>query len=473
MIKDNQKTFNRFHIFIDALLITGAFLLAYPIRFDLLTKLGLFALQEGEGYLKFSKVAGYIVYVVPGYLLLYAFCSLYKPKRGRRRFIGAVSLFQANALGALYFAFIVFIAKEQDFSRGFFIVFLVLNMTFGLTFRYILAKILRAMRKRGFNQKHILIIGYSRAAEGYIDRLRANPDWGYHAIGILDDYMAIDTTYKGVKVIGEVCELQNLLDTNDLDEIVITLNLKEYDILEETVKICEKSGVHTKFVPDYNGIIASNPYMEDLYGLPVINIRNVPLSNTYNKIVKRFFDLLLGTIALVIAAIPMLIIALLVKLTSKGPIIYKQARVGLHNREFNMYKFRSMAVYENKSDQEGWTTRFDSRVTKVGKLIRKTSLDELPQIINVLKGNMSLVGPRPERPLFVEKFKEEIPRYMIKHQVRPGMTGWAQIHGYRGDTSIKRRIQYDLYYIENWSLGLDAKIMFLTIFKGFVNKNAY
>lgn len=473
MIKDNQKTLNRFYVLIDAILIAGSFLLAYPVRFFVLSKFRLFALQPGEGFLRFSAIAGYLVYVVPGFLVLYSFCNLYKPRRGRRRLMGVISLFQANALGALYFAFILFIAKEQDFSRWFFITFIGFNLFFGLMFRYITSKILRAIRRRGYNQKHILIVGYSRAAEGYIDRLRQNPNWGYHPIGILDNEMAPGTAYKKVKVIGEYEDLSDILEANDLDEIIIALNLKEYDRLENIVKLCEKSGVHTKFVPDYNGIIASNPYMEDLYGLPVINIRNVPLSNTGNKIIKRLADIILGSIILVVAAIPMLIIAILVKCTSRGPVIYKQVRVGLHNREFKMYKFRSMTVHQEKNSTDEWTVRNDKRVTKVGRFIRKTSLDELPQLFNVLGGSMSLVGPRPERPQFVEKFKEEIPRYMIKHQVRPGITGWAQINGYRGDTSIKRRIEFDLYYIENWSAGLDIRILFLTIFKGFINKNAY
>ena len=169
----------------------------------------------------------------------------------------------------------------------------------------------------------------------------------------------------------------------------------------------------------------------------------------------------------------MLITAILVKCTSKGPIIYAQDRVGLHNRPFRMYKFRSMEVQREQDEKGKWTQKNDPRVTKVGKVIRRLSIDELPQLFNVIKGEMSLVGPRPERPFFVEKFKEEIPRYMVKHQVRPGMTGWAQIKGYRGDTSIRKRIECDLYYIENWTLGLDIKIMFLTVFKGFINKNAY
>ena len=237
--------------------------------------------------------------------------------------------------------------------------------------------------------------------------------------------------------------------------------------------LCEKSGVHTKFIPDYNHIVPTVPYIEDLEGLPVINIRKVPLSNVVNRAMKRTVDIVGSLLALAVFAIPMVIVAIVIKCTSKGPVIFSQVRVGLHNKEFKMYKFRSMVVQEASKEVNAWTTKNDSRVTGIGKLIRKTSIDELPQLLNVLKGDMSLVGPRPERPKFVEKFKEEIPRYMIKHQVRPGMTGWAQVNGYRGDTSIRKRIEHDVHYIENWTLGLDVKILILTVFKGFINKNAY
>ena len=231
--------------------------------------------------------------------------------------------------------------------------------------------------------------------------------------------------------------------------------------------------MHTKFIPDYNHIVPTVPYIEDLEGLPVINIRKVPLSNVVNRAIKRTIDIVGAFVALILFAIPMFVVALLIKCTSKGPVIFSQVRVGLHNKEFKMYKFRSMVVQEASKEANAWTTKNDVRVTGIGKFIRKTSIDELPQLINVLKGDMSLVGPRPERPKFVEKFKEEIPRYMIKHQVRPGITGWAQVNGYRGDTSIRKRIEHDVHYIENWTLGFDIKILFLTIFKGFINKNAY
>ena len=332
---------------------------------------------------------------------------------------------------------------------------------------------LRKIRRSGFNLRHIIFVGYSRAAEAFIDRIRANPQWGYNVQGILDDNKEIGYTYKGISILGTTDELEEILENNRLDEIALTLGLQEYYKLKRIVATCEKSGVHTKFVPDYNDIIPTRPYTEDLMGLPVVNIRHVPLTNTFNMICKRVMDIAGAVVAIVVFSPVMLVTAILVKTTSKGPLIYKQERVGLHNQNFQMYKFRSMEVQSAKSEKKAWTVRNDPRVTAVGRFIRRTSIDELPQLFNILKGDMSLVGPRPERPFFVEKFREEIPRYMVKHQVRPGLTGWAQVNGYRGDTSIKKRIEYDLYYIENWTIGLDIKILFLTFFKGFVNKNAY
>lgn len=327
--------------------------------------------------------------------------------------------------------------------------------------------------EKGHNQKQIILVGYSRAAEEYIDRIQQNPQWGYVIRGILDDNVPAGTLYKGVKVIGRIANLTVILPANRLDEIAITLGLSEYYRLEEIVAMCEKSGVHTKFIPDYNKIIPTKPYTEDILGLPVINIRYVPLSNTFNAMVKRAMDIT-GAIAAIIVSSPvMLLMCILIKLTSPGPLIYKQERVGLHNKTFRMYKFRSMEIQPEAEEKKAWTVKNDPRVTGIGRFMRRTSIDELPQLFNILRGDMSLVGPRPERPFFVEKFREEIPRYMVKHQVRPGLTGWAQVNGYRGDTSIRKRIDYDLYYIENWTIGFDIKILFLTFFKGFINKNAY
>ena len=468
MIKDNQKVFNRLLVIIDALITAASFVLAYYIKFYILND------GPGIGVLPVQDYYMLLPFIVPGYMFLYYRCSVYSPKRTVRRRHEIYSILQANTIGLAALIIILYmIIREINFSRSVMAIFYVLNVFLTSVFRIIMRKALRSIRKKGYNLKHILLVGYSRAAEEYIDRILSNPQWGYVVCGILDEHIPGGTTYKGVKVLGTLGNLEYILPENKLDEIAITLSLKDYDYLEGVVDICEKSGVHTKFIPDYSSLIPSRPYTEDLMGLPVINIRYVPLSNTFNALIKRSMDIAGAIVAIIVSSPVMLVLCMLIKLTSPGPLIYKQERVGLHNQTFRMYKFRSMEIQKESEEKKAWTVKNDPRVTGIGKFMRHTSLDELPQLFNILKGEMSLVGPRPERPFFVEKFREEIPRYMVKHQVRPGLTGWAQVNGYRGDTSIRKRIECDLYYIENWSVGFDIKIMFLTIFKGFINKNAY
>lgn len=467
MIKDNQKYFNRIQVILDGLIIIVSYVLAWYLRF----KSGLIELDDW--YLPLEIYLRALIYIVPGYLVLYALFQVYTPKRIQGRRPEAWHITQANIIGLMGFILILYLIKEQNFSRKMIFIFFLVNVFLEVLSRNLIRYFLRNIRRKGYNQKHMILVGYSRAAEQYIDRINTNPEWGYSVRGILDDHQPRGMEYKGVKVIGSIDNLLIILPQNRVDEIAITLGIDEYHKLEYIVNMCEKSGVHTKFIPDYNNIIPTKPYTEDLLGLPVINIRHVPLNNTSNKILKRTVDIFGAVCALILFSPVMIITALAIKISSPGPLIYKQERVGLQNKPFAMYKFRSMVVQDADKEKSKWTTKDDPRVTKVGKFIRKTSIDELPQLWNVLTGDMSLVGPRPERPLFVEKFKEEIPRYMVKHQVRPGLTGWAQVNGYRGDTSIKKRIEYDLYYIENWTFGFDFKILFLTIFKGFVNKNAY
>ncbi len=468
MIKDNQKVFNRMLVLLDAFLTGASFILAYLVKFYILED------GPGIGVLPISDYFMLLPFIVPGYMALYYRCSVYTPKRTVRRRHEIYGILQANTIGLAALIIILYmIIREINFSRSVMAIFYMLNIFLTSCARIVLRKALRTMRSKGYNLKHILLVGYSRAAEEYIDRILDNPQWGYVVCGILDEHIPAGTTYKGVKVLGTLGNLEIILPENKLDEIAITLSLKDYDYLEGIVDTCEKSGVHTKFIPDYNSLIPSKPYTEDLMGLPVINIRYVPLTNTGNMVIKRSMDLVGSLFGIIITSPLMLVAAILVKLSGPGPVIFKQERVGLHNKSFYMYKFRSMEQQAPKDEKKAWTVRNDPRVTNVGKFLRKTSLDELPQLFNILKGDMSLVGPRPERPLFVEKFKEEIPRYMVKHQVRPGLTGWAQVNGLRGDTSIRKRIEYDLYYIENWTLGFDIKIILMTFFTGFINKNAY
>ncbi|MEY8337827.1 undecaprenyl-phosphate glucose phosphotransferase [Lachnospiraceae bacterium 62-35] len=470
MIKDHQREFNRLHVVLDAVVILAAYGLSWLLMIN-----GFVPSKGPTLEARYYLLA--LVVIIPSYLLLYGIFHLYTPKRVQGRRLELANICKANGIGLLIFTLVLYLLGKDvfwtHFSRPMVLYFFVINITLETLERNAIRMVLRSMRSKGYNQKHIVLVGYSRAAEGYIDRVLSNPEWGYRIAGILDDHRQRGTEYRGVRIIGATWELQSILDMNVMDEIAVTLSLNEYDNLEKIVSACEKSGVHTKFIPDYNNIIPTKPYMEDLLGLPVIHIRHVPLAQGINAAVKRAVDIFGAVVAIILFSPVMLLTAVLIKATSPGPVLYSQERVGLHNRPFKMYKFRSMEVQTASQEKGRWTTPHDPRVTPVGKLIRRTSIDEMPQFFNVLTGHMSLVGPRPERPFFVERFKEEIPRYMVKHQVRPGLTGWAQVNGYRGDTSITKRIEHDLYYIENWTLGFDFKILFLTIFKGFINKNAY
>lgn len=474
MIKDNQIFFNRMHIVLDGLVVAVSFLLAWAIKF--LTPLA----ESTPGVTALSAETYFrtLYFIVPGYLILYGIYNLYSSKRSSRIRVEVAGIFKANTVGIglvmiSFFMLSTSVDGVVDFSRTLILLFYVINMILTFLYRMLVRKFLYFIRRKGNNLKHVILVGYSRAAEAYLDRIASNPQWGYVVHGILDDHVPRGTLYRGVKVLGSLGNLEYILPENKMDEIAITLSLEDYDSLEHIVDLCERAGVHTKFIPDYGSLFPSRPYTEDLMGLPVINIRYVPLSNTWNALMKRLVDIFGSIFCIVLFSPVMLFAAVGTRVTSKGPIIYRQTRIGLHSKPFTMYKFRTMRVQSAEEEKKGWTIPGDDRVTKFGSFLRRTSIDEMPQFFNVLAGKMSLVGPRPERPQFVDKFREEIPRYMVKHQVRPGITGWAQINGYRGDTSIRKRIEHDIYYIENWSLGFDFRILFLTVFKGFINKNAY
>ena len=474
MIKDNQIFFNRMHIVLDGLVVAVSFLLAWAIKF--LTPLA----ESTPGVTALSAETYFrtLYFIVPGYLILYGIYNLYSSKRSSRIRVEVAGIFKANTVGIglvmiSFFMLSTSVDGVVDFSRTLILLFYVINMILTFLYRMLVRKFLYFIRRKGNNLKHVILVGYSRAAEAYLDRIASNPQWGYVVHGILDDHVPRGTLYRGVKVLGSLGNLEYILPENKMDEIAITLSLEDYDSLEHIVDLCERAGVHTKFIPDYGSLFPSRPYTEDLMGLPVINIRYVPLSNTWNALMKRLVDIFGSIFCIMLFSPVMLFAAVGTRVTSKGPIIYRQTRIGLHSKPFTMYKFRTMRVQSAEEEKKGWTIPGDDRVTKFGSFLRRTSIDEMPQFFNVLAGKMSLVGPRPERPQFVEKFREEIQRYMVKHQVRPGITGWAQINGYRGDTSIRKRIEHDIYYIENWSLGFDFRILFLTVFKGFINKNAY
>lgn len=429
----------------DAGIIGATYFFSWYLRF----KSGLFV--QDAGVLPAKTYFSALFLIIPGYLLLYSIFQLYMPRRVKSYRKELMDIIRANGIGFMIFILVLYFIKQEHFSRQMLCIFFFINISLEFASRYLLRTILWKMRKQGLNQKHILMIGESQMAEQYMDRLRENPKWGYQVFAHLKDEE----------------KLERILEGNELDEVVIALRAEDYGKLERIVDVCEKAGVHTKMIPDFGNVISTRPYIEDVQGIPVIHVRRVPLNIMRNRAAKRAVDLIGATVAIILFSPVMLLTVLVVALTEEGSVIYRQERVGLHNQVFYMYKFRSMIMQDEEKEKAEWSTRNDPRITPVGKLIRRTSIDELPQLFNVLKGEMSLVGPRPERPQFVQKFRDEIPRYMVKHQVRPGMTGWAQINGYRGDTSIEKRIEYDLYYIENWTMVFDMKILILTIFKGF------
>lgn len=429
----------------DAGIIGAAYFFSWYLRF----KSGVFV--QDAGVLPAKTYFSALFLIIPGYLLLYSIFQLYMPRRVKSYRKELMDIIRANGIGFMIFILVLYFIKQEHFSRQMLCIFFFINISLEFASRYLIRTILWKMRKQGLNQKHILMIGESQMAEQYMDRLRENPKWGYQVFAHLKDEE----------------KLERILEGNELDEVVIALRAEDYGKLERIVDVCEKAGVHTKMIPDFGNVISTRPYIEDVQGIPVIHVRRVPLNIMRNRVAKRVVDLIGATVAIILFSPVMLLTVLVVALTEEGSVIYRQERVGLHNQVFYMYKFRSMIMQDEEKEKAEWSTRNDPRITPVGKLIRRTSIDELPQLFNVLKGEMSLVGPRPERPQFVQKFRDEIPRYMVKHQVRPGMTGWAQINGYRGNTSIEKRIEYDLYYIENWTMVFDMKILILTIFKGF------
>ena len=316
-----------------------------------------------------------LIFVIPVYLILYSLFQLYMPRRVQSHRRELWNIIRANVIGFMGFILVLYFTKQEHFSRQMLVLFLVINVTLECISRNIICYVLWKMRSQGFNQKHILLVGNSRAAQQYQEKIRQNPRWGYHVLGVLADIDKLEET------IGE----------HDLDEIVITLRMSEYEKLERVVDICEKSGVHTKFIPDYGNLIPTRPYIEDVQGIPVINIRRVPLNSRWNQFLKRTVDIAGAFIAVVLFSPVMLITAISLKIAGNGSVIYKQERVGMHNKSFYMYKFRSMVEQDETCEKTSWTVKDDPRITPIGKLIRKMSIDELPQLFNVLKGEMSLV----------------------------------------------------------------------------------
>ena len=346
---------------------------------------------------------------------------------------------------------LIFIFKIEDISRGIIVLFYILTLFLLGGKQFITRLVLNQLRSSGFNIKHEILVGKGKLARQYQKDLSDEPELGIEIDQNIDADNDLEQLLSKSGEDGEVC----------VDEVVLALEPEDYSNIKRLISVCEKYGVKYYIIPFYNDMIPANPVFENIGKSRLVNMRANKLEQLGWFVLKRAFDIFVSVIGLVILSPLLLILAIGVKCSSPGPVFFRQERVGYNRKTFKMLKFRSMVV-NNQSDT-AWSKPGDDRRTKFGSFIRKTSLDELPQLINVLMGDMSLVGPRPELPYFVDKFKEEIPLYMVKHQVRPGMTGWAQVNGYRGDTSIKKRIELDLWYIDHWSLWLDLRILFMTV----------
>ncbi|KUO58026.1 MAG: undecaprenyl-phosphate glucose phosphotransferase [Gracilibacter sp. BRH_c7a] len=463
MINTNRKVIIKVQILIDVFTLVISLLSAYYIRF----------FDSNGNHLDITYYLKTLVVLIPLQLIIYTFLGIYNEQKRKAFTNDLYKIISANILGITILLSILFVMKLMDYSRLVFVLFVLINCSLALLQRASIKVLITKKRKQGDSIKRLLIIGGGGLGRKITQRINEINTYEYEIIGILDDNISEGKSVSGIKILGSIDKLDSYLIEHHIDEIIIALPLKQYDKLKYIFGISEKNGIRTNIIPDYARYIPARPLVDEIAGIPLINTRYVPLDNVANNTLKRIFDILLSTIGIIFCSPILIIVAVVIKIESPGPLLFKQERVGLNRRAFMMYKFRSMRVQEEKSSDTNWTTQNDPRKTRVGALIRKTSIDELPQLFNVLKGDMSLIGPRPERPFFVEQFKEEIPKYMIKHQVRPGITGWAQVNGWRGDTSIRKRIDCDLYYIENWTFMLDIKIIFLTFFKGFVNKNAY
>lgn len=451
MIKENQRLLNQLNVLSDGVLIILSMLGAYWVRFYLM-----------QGH---DSISGQTYFLLGGFTLLlclvsYAIASLYESYRTIRFHREAQRLFLVTALDTLILVATLFVFRLEHVSRWMIIVFGVLNFVLLACKRAALRLTLRHFRRQGYNQKHVILVGDGPMANEYLRKVREDRDMGF----LVDGYVSRGSALgEQAKWLGSYDMLEEILTDKNPDEVVMAVPPEDFQQTGKLINICEKTGTKLSLIPFYAAYMPSNPQVDNINGLPMINLRRIPLDNMGNAFLKRAMDIVGSLILIVLTSPLMLIAAVGVKLSSPGPILFKQERVGKDKKNFYMYKFRSMRV--NAEEQTGWSRDVDPRKTKFGSFIRKCSIDELPQFFNVLFGDMSLVGPRPEVPHYVEQFKEEIPRYMVKHQVRPGITGWAQVNGFRGDTSIKRRIEHDLYYIENWNVFFDIKILLKTLTK--------
>ena len=479
MVRRYNRLLVAVYVVSDALLAMWAFILAYGIRFES----GLIPVTKGYPPIEqYIHVLPFIVVLTP---LAFQLQGVYRLRRGRSRIddffavlIGSILAVVLGVVSTLYFqAYYVSEAArargEYQVSQVVWALFLVLNVVFTYASRETIRELLERRWRAGIGLKRILIAGAGELGRMVADRILQHRELGYQVVGFVDDRAGGDHIgYRGLPLLGTLSEVADIAQRERVDHLYVALPIEEHSKLLDLMESTSRECIDVKVVPDVPQFIALRARLEDLDGLPIINVNDVPLQG-FNAWVKRVIDAVLSAAALLLLAIPFALIAALVKWTSRGPVFYHQERMGLDGKAFTVYKFRSM--YMNAEDTSGpvWARDDDPRATPIGRWLRRFDLDELPQFWNVVKGDMSIVGPRPERPFFVEQFKHRIPQYMLRHKVKAGITGWAQVNGWRGNTSLEKRIEFDLYYIENWSVTLDLKIMWLTIVRGLFRGAAY
>lgn len=461
MIKENQRVLNALNVISDGVIVFAMLPLAFWLRFYVLPG-GVISVPL-QDYLIIDLALTVV------HLVTFAAAGLYRSFRGIPLFKELSRVWVSILLDLALMMSFLFLQKGFHYSRVVVALFFALTVCILSAKRVFLRKALRRLRASGYNQKYVVLIGAGPVAESYLKVTRADRELGYHTLGYVN---AVKVEREdALPYLGTIEQMEAILEEYRPDEVVSAIEMEDYRRTVEIIAACEKAGVKLSIIPFYVDFMPSNPQFDNVGGIPMLNIRRVPLDNWANAFVKRAMDIVGSGLLLIVTSPIMLICAIGVKLSSPGPVFFKQERVGRYKKTFYMYKFRSMRV--NAKQDTGWSSNHDDRKTKFGAFLRKFSLDEFPQFLNVFKGDMSLVGPRPEVPYYVEQFKDEVPLYMVKHQVRPGITGWAQVNGFRGDTSIKGRIEHDVYYIEHWSVLLDLKILFMTVFGGkFMNSES-
>lgn len=466
MLKQKRQLFEVLFIIADLATVSVAWLLAYWLRF-----VSEFV-PVHKGIPAIDNYLSMLLFIWLIWVFVYRRFGLYRPMRGVRRAYEVWLLVRANALGVLLFIAVTYLFREKavPFSRLVFVYFGVIATILSILERALLRDLLRDVRRKGYNLRYMLIVGAEKVAGDIASRVRLHRELGIQLVGCLAKE-GQEKGPKGVRVVGKYSDLNKVLREMDIDQVMVALPLEDNHLLPVVMNQIGDSLVDVKIVPDIYQFVSIGGSIEEFEGLPVVSVQGSPIDGI-NLYTKRAFDVVWSLMAIVLLSPLMLLIVVLIKMTSRGPVLYAQERVSVDGTSFRIFKFRTMRIDAEKGGPQ-WCTSGDQRITPLGRFLRTYSLDELPQLFNVLRGDMSIVGPRPERPVFIEEFRRRVPRYMLRHKVPAGMTGWAQINGWRGDTSIDKRIEFDLYYIENWSLVLDFKIIWLTLLRGLKDTNAY